>query len=221
MAQSWEPPQYWKMTPRTWLRFISNSIRTYIGKIHLNWRNGFPRSIYQWWCSPYHKYPSHPSAALARTWRVLASVTEERNFHLRWSWQSCQALQSLLGVTFPLHSLLMTSFLRGSWVSVSWGELPKLLEGERRGEYLRQVKMNQLRWACQNLAREEWWMVITRVGLISDVRPIPESSERLLCSSNDWSLSSRLVPTRGSPLMSLLLGTRRGVEEYFGWPRRK
>ena len=48
----------------------------------------------------------------------------------------------------------------------------------------------------------------------------PESSDRLLCSSKECSLSSRLVPTSWFPLFSLL-GINRGVEENLGWPLRK
>jgi len=48
----------------------------------------------------------------------------------------------------------------------------------------------------------------------------PESSDRLLCSSRECSLSSRLVPTSWFPLFSLL-GISKGVEENLGWPLRK
>ena len=48
----------------------------------------------------------------------------------------------------------------------------------------------------------------------------PESSDRLLCSSKECSLSSRLVPTNWFPLFSLL-GISKGVEENLGWPLRK
>ena len=48
----------------------------------------------------------------------------------------------------------------------------------------------------------------------------PESSDRLLCSSKECSLSSRLVPTSWFPLFSLL-GISSGVEENLGWPLRK
>ena len=52
------------------------------------------------------------------------------------------------------------------------------------------------------------------------VYPSPESSDRLLCSSKECSLSSRLVPTSWFPLFSLL-GISKGVEENLGWPLRK
>lgn len=157
------------MTPRTWLKFISNSIRT-MSQVSL------------------------PSKCCLGSYLKSARFCDggkELPLEVK--------LTKLPGFsTFDPPFTLVDWFLDRFLGERLLGRAPKALGGGEDGRLIEAGEDDSVE------------------GSVSK----PESSARLLFSSNECSLSSRLIPTRGSPLLSLL-GTRRGVEEYFGWPLKK